>query len=173
VVYRRAQPTSAAWYYGSVEGSVSEVVRSHCEEVREFLLSCSIVDSPLSLPDVESDIHRNLKDVHVALHALQYNGPKDPLLEIHALLRQFDSRIHAAMNGAIGDPVQTASKAYRQFGEDIGRMTPRFRPWPREGPGAQDPFPEYPDKLRLRGVKEEKLTSHIVYLDEIVTRLEE
>ena len=69
--------------------------------------------------------------------------------------------------------IQTANKAYRQFVEDIGCMTPRFRPWPRSGSNAHDPFPEYPDKPRLREVAEDKLQSEIVYLDEISTLLRE
>jgi hypothetical protein len=97
------------------------------------------------------------------------------LLEIHALLRQFQVRIYTVVNGSSNDPtrmIQTANKAYRQFVEDIGCMTPRFRPWPRERM-AGDNFPEYPDKLRLREVDEDKLQSPVVYLDEIDTRLGE
>ena len=70
--------------------------------------------------------------------------------------------------------IQIANRAYRQFVQDIGRMTPRFRPWPRAGSRARDDhFPEYPEKLRLREVDEEKLQSPIVYLDELSTRLGE
>lgn len=69
--------------------------------------------------------------------------------------------------------IQTANKAYRQFVEDIGCMTPRFRPWPRSGSNVQHPFPEYPEKLRLREVEEDKFQSDIVYLDEISTLLAE
>jgi len=136
----------------------------------------SIIDSPLSLPEVQNDLHRSLKDVHAALDAVQYKDPADPLLEVQALLHQFLNRIHAAVSGTLGDKTQMrqiANNAYRQFVEDIGRMTPRFRPWPREREGAQDSFPEYPNKLRPREVDEEKLQSHIVYLDEIATRLRE
>lgn len=134
----------------------------------------SIVDSPDSLPEVEQDLHRNLKDVHVALVALKYKEQGDPLYEIHVLLRQFHIRIHDAVNGTLGDPLRMAqadNKTYHQFVEDIGCMTPRFRPWP-QGSGAQRPFSEYPDKLRPREVDEDKLQSNIVYLDEIVKRLE-
>ena len=69
--------------------------------------------------------------------------------------------------------VQTANKAYLQFVEDIGRMTPRFRPWRREESRDQDPFPEYPDKLLLNEVDGDKLQSDIIYLDDIASRLEE
>jgi hypothetical protein len=69
--------------------------------------------------------------------------------------------------------IQTSNEACRQFVEDIGRMTPRFRPWPRGVLSTHDPFPEYPDKLRLWEVDEEQLQSDIVYLDEITTRLGE
>ena len=69
--------------------------------------------------------------------------------------------------------IQTANKAYRRFVEDIGRMTPRFRPWPRSESSDHDPFPEFPEKLQLREVTEDQLQSHIVYLDEVSTRLGE
>ena len=69
--------------------------------------------------------------------------------------------------------VQSANKAYCQFVEDIGRMTPRFRPWRREGSRDQDPFPEYPDKLLLSEVSGDKLQCDIVYLDDIASRLGE
>lgn len=69
--------------------------------------------------------------------------------------------------------IQTANKAYRQFVEEIGQMTPRFRPWPQEGSRPQDPFPEYPDKLQLREVEEGKLQADVVYLDGLSSRLQE
>jgi len=126
---------------------------------------------------VESELHRSLKDIHTALDALQYKVPSDPLIEVHALLSQFQIRIHdTVVKGTSSDPtrmIQTANKEYSQFIEDIGRMTPRFRPWPRSGSSTHDPFPEYPDKLGPREVAEDKLQSHIVYLDEISTRLRE
>ena len=114
--------------------------------------------------------------MHTALHALQYKTSEDPLLEIHDLLRQFHIRIHRVVNGTSNDAtgmIQVANRAYRQFVQDIGRMTPRFRPWARSGSSAHDHFPEYPEKLRLREVDEEKLQSPIVYLDELSMRLGE
>ena len=69
--------------------------------------------------------------------------------------------------------VQSANKAYRQFVEDIGRRTPRFRPWRREGSKDQGSFPEYPDKLPLSEVNGDKLQSDIVYLDDIASRFGE
>jgi hypothetical protein len=136
-----------------------------------------VVDPSLSLPEVESELHRSLNDVHTALGALQYKVPKNPLTEIHALVSQFQIRIHdTVVKGTSSDPtrmIQTANKEYYQFVEDIGRMTPRFRPWPRSGSNVDDPFPEYPDKLGPREVAMDKLQSRIVYLDEISTRLGE
>lgn len=125
---------------------------------------------------MENDLHRSLKDVHTALHALQYKPSDDPVLEIHALLRQFQIRLHTVVNGSSSDQtrmIQTANKAYRQFVEDIGCMTPRFRPWPRSEAGSSDDFSEYPEELRLREVEEDKLQSKVIYLDEISTRLGE
>lgn len=98
------------------------------------------------------------------------------MLEIHALLRQFQIRLHNVVNGTSNDPtrmIQTANKAYRQFIEDIGCMTPRFRPWSRSEASDYDSFHEYPDELRLREVSEDKLQSKVIYLDEISTRLGE
>jgi hypothetical protein len=119
----------------------------------------------------------SLKEVDTALEALQYKGSKDPLLQVHALLREFHLRIHdTVVKGTSYDPtrmIQTANKEFRQFVEDISHMTPRFRPWPRSGSSAQDAFPEYPDKLRLREVAKEIWKSDIVYLDEVATRLGE
>jgi len=69
--------------------------------------------------------------------------------------------------------IQTANRAYRQFVQDIGRMTPRFRPWSRSESSNDDHFPEYPDKLRLREVEEEKLQAPVVYMNEVAERLEE
>jgi len=147
---------------------------------RRFVYPPSIflsVDILFSLPEIENELHRSLKDVDTALGALQYKVPKDPLIEIHALLSQFHIRIHnTVVKGTSSDPtrmIQGANKAYRQFVEDIGCMTPRFRPWSRSGSSAHGLFPEYPDKLQLREVAEDKLQSNIVYLDEISTRLEE
>ncbi len=116
-------------------------------------------------------------DVHTALDALEYKIPKNPLSEIHALINQFHIRIHdTVVKGTSSDPtrmIQTANKQYYQFVEDIGRMTPRFRPWPRSGSTAHDSFPEYPEELGPREVAMDKLQSHIIYLDEISTRLGE
>jgi hypothetical protein len=177
MVYSRARPPSAVRYEGPVKGIESEAVRSDCKAVCESLPSIILfVDLLLSLPEVENDLHRSLKDVHTALHALQYKVSEDPLLEIHALLRQFQIRIHTVVNGTSNDPtrmIQTANKAYRQFIEDVGCMTPRFRPWSRSESGSHDHFPEYPEKLQLREVEEEKLQSKVVYLDEIANRLGE
>ena len=126
---------------------------------------------------MESELHSRLKDVHTALAALQYKVPKNPLIEVHTLIGQFQIRIHdTVVKGTSSDStrmIQTANKEYGRFIEEIGRMTPRFRPWPRSGSGDQDIFPEYPEKLGPREVAMDKLQSHIVYLDEISTRLGE
>jgi hypothetical protein len=98
------------------------------------------------------------------------------VLEIHALLRQFQIRLHTVVNGTSNDTtrmIQTANKAYRQFVEAIGCVTPRFRPWSSSEANSYEPFHEYPEDLRLREVAEEKLQSKVIYLDEISTRLGE
>jgi chromosome condensin MukBEF ATPase and DNA-binding subunit MukB len=178
MVHRGAGATSTFWDQGPLKVTGSEAVRRDFKTVCETLLSSFLFDDfSLRLPDVENELHRSLKEVDTALDALQYTEPKDPLIEIHDLLRQFHIRIHdTVVNGTSSDPtrmIQTANKEYCQFVEDIGRMTPRFRPWARSRSSPPDTFSEYPDQLSLQEVEEEKLKSHIVYLDEIVTRLRE